>query len=293
MGEKRIVMKLRHKGQSRRITLSERPLAIAEVQRAVSQLFPTEKAVQLTYADEDGDKITVSTDWELEEAYNVSTDSSNATIIRLDVETKEVDLQGPPHPSESLLCMSFASLLDLQQQAEEDRKLKAIQEARRKLEEMAQRLEEDKNQLDLMLAAEARLQAKRKAIREEELQQFRIKKAKRKEEETPAQAEAAQREAQREAEEAAQREVAERKARALEEAFEEERKRAKEKAIKEAEDEKKRKEEKERQEYLATHPAREEKLLALISMGFEAGACWEALVVSGDDIEVALEKLVG
>ena len=89
----KIVLKLKVKDQLRRVNLEERPISIKEVQRIISQLFPSLLFYSLFYQDEEGDRILVETDLELGEALQVALLlNSKIPVIRLEVEErKEVE----------------------------------------------------------------------------------------------------------------------------------------------------------------------------------------------------------
>ena len=96
-----VVLKISFVDQLRRTQLTRQPLSIAEVREQVSQLFPDVKYYTLSYVDEEGDKITVSTDLELQEAHRVCHPNVRLTLEKLD----------QPTPS-SLVSLPAGSLLD-------------------------------------------------------------------------------------------------------------------------------------------------------------------------------------
>lgn len=83
----KVSLKLSYNGYLRRVKLEQRPLSIEEVREAVSSIFPDAFCVALSYVDEDGDKILVSTDMELQEAYDVVSRQEGSTNLRFEVET--------------------------------------------------------------------------------------------------------------------------------------------------------------------------------------------------------------
>jgi len=80
-----LVLKISFGDQLRRIQLTA--LKIAEVREQVARLFPTVKFYTLSYLDEEQDKITVSTDLELEEAYRIFQPTIRLTLEQLDRQT--------------------------------------------------------------------------------------------------------------------------------------------------------------------------------------------------------------
>ena len=96
-----VVLKISFVDQLRRTQLTRQPLSIAEVREQVSRLFPDVKYYTLSYVDEEGDKITVSTDLELQEAHRVCHPNVRLTLEKLD----------QPTPS-SLVSLPAGSLLD-------------------------------------------------------------------------------------------------------------------------------------------------------------------------------------
>lgn len=80
-----LVLKISFGDQLRRIQLTA--LKIAEVREQVARLFPTVKYYTLSYLDEEQDKITVSTDLELEEAHRIFHPIIRLTLEKLDHQT--------------------------------------------------------------------------------------------------------------------------------------------------------------------------------------------------------------
>jgi hypothetical protein len=98
----RVTLKLKYAGQIRRCNLERRPVAMEEVHQVVKNLFPQLKAYSLSYLDEDGDKIRTSSDCELQEALEVSLQTSSLPVIRLDVEEHEEEKEKVKKEEEDL-----------------------------------------------------------------------------------------------------------------------------------------------------------------------------------------------
>lgn len=84
----KVVLKLRVGEQLRRLNLATRPVEIREVHEAISRLFPDIKSYSLFYVDEEGDRILVDQDVELQEALELARRSAqgNTTVLRLDLQ---------------------------------------------------------------------------------------------------------------------------------------------------------------------------------------------------------------
>ena len=76
----RVVFKISYADQLRRTQLTKNPLSIEEVHEQISRLFPDVKNYLLYYIDDEGDKITVTTDAELQEAYHVLSPTLRLTL---------------------------------------------------------------------------------------------------------------------------------------------------------------------------------------------------------------------
>mmetsp|Transcript_3058 Transcript_3058/g.4023 ORF Transcript_3058/g.4023 Transcript_3058/m.4023 type:complete len:231 (+) Transcript_3058:355-1047(+) len=80
-----VPLKIKHNETSYRTTLNE--LSMAELRAFVAKTFPGLKGYSLYYIDEEGDKITLGSDnYELEEAYEVSSWRSSSGVIVLHLE---------------------------------------------------------------------------------------------------------------------------------------------------------------------------------------------------------------
>ena len=85
----RVVLKLKNGQEFRRVVLQARPIRLENVHGSIGQIFPSLKNEEysLSYTDEDGDVILVSSDLELSEALQVAMSmSGNSTpILRFEV----------------------------------------------------------------------------------------------------------------------------------------------------------------------------------------------------------------
>ena len=88
-------VKLSCEGQTRRFTLYSSPLEIAEVKNFISAIYPSSSKYNLTYLDEDGDKVLIDTDEELREAFLVVQMAGNS-VLKLSLEFQQQ--QQPPIP---------------------------------------------------------------------------------------------------------------------------------------------------------------------------------------------------
>ena len=80
-----VTLKLKYDGLVRRVPLKNHPLTIEEIHGVISSLFEMkEGSYLLSYKDEEGDKIVVSSDAELEEAVQIS--GGGPALLRLDLE---------------------------------------------------------------------------------------------------------------------------------------------------------------------------------------------------------------
>jgi len=102
MADSNVVLKISFEDQLRRTQLAQ-PLTIVQVREQISRLFPNVKYFNLSYLDEEGDKITVSSDIELQEAHRVCHPNIRLTLEKLDQ---------PSHSSFSAEPPAAGSLLD-------------------------------------------------------------------------------------------------------------------------------------------------------------------------------------
>ena len=111
MSSQKIVLKVVFGDQLRRVLLNERPPSILEIQGHVQRMFPElGNAYRLTYTDDEGDEILVSTDIEILEAVKPSADGQ---LIRLKiVPTSESAAPSPAvsTPSPSVLVPESSSM---------------------------------------------------------------------------------------------------------------------------------------------------------------------------------------
>jgi len=95
-----ITLKFKHGKEMRRLTI-EQPLTYAFVTQLLGQLFPDLRNYTLRYEDPDGDKITVSTQSEIEEAVSCSTNNVLRFIIadKSSESKPEAVAPAPPTPT--------------------------------------------------------------------------------------------------------------------------------------------------------------------------------------------------
>mmetsp|Transcript_12336 Transcript_12336/g.18838 ORF Transcript_12336/g.18838 Transcript_12336/m.18838 type:complete len:388 (-) Transcript_12336:83-1246(-) len=90
-------LKISCDGQTRRITLTTSPPELVEVKNFIDTIYPHVGNYNLTYVDEDEDKVLVDTDGELREAFVVM-ENAGKSILRLDLEPQQP--KQPKSPSE-------------------------------------------------------------------------------------------------------------------------------------------------------------------------------------------------
>eukprot|EP01112_Ceratiomyxa_fruticulosa_P024200 TRINITY_DN970_c0_g2_i6.p1 TRINITY_DN970_c0_g2~~TRINITY_DN970_c0_g2_i6.p1 ORF type:complete len:379 (+),score=93.84 TRINITY_DN970_c0_g2_i6:2308-3444(+) len=88
-----ITLKFKHGKEIRRLTV-EQPLTYTTVTQLISQLFPDLTNYTLKYEDPDGDKITVSSQGEIQEAVSVALGTNN--VLRFFVNEKSSETKQQP-----------------------------------------------------------------------------------------------------------------------------------------------------------------------------------------------------
>lgn len=88
-----ITLKFKHGKEIRRLTV-EQPLTYATVTQLMGQLFPDLTSFTLKYEDPDGDKITVSSEGEIQEAISVALGTNN--VLRFFVSEKSSETNKQP-----------------------------------------------------------------------------------------------------------------------------------------------------------------------------------------------------
>ena len=92
----------------RRVSLKKSPVSMEEVRGIVSSMFSHLSAYELSYTDDEGDKILVDCDSELQEALEVSRQSGNVSLIRLDL--VEIEKNLAKEETETAIDASFIEL---------------------------------------------------------------------------------------------------------------------------------------------------------------------------------------
>ena len=100
----RVTLKLKYDGVIRRVSLKKSPVSMEEVRGVVASMYNL-SSYELSYTDDEGDRILVDCDSELLEALEVSRQSGSVSLIRLDLteikkpESKEEEI-APKIPCE-------------------------------------------------------------------------------------------------------------------------------------------------------------------------------------------------